>query len=235
MCASPAPSLRLERQLLRSGPTLLGAIDEVGRGALGGPVSVGVVLVDLTVRTAPKGLRDSKLLTPAAREALAPRLRRWALGHAIGHAQAAEIDEIGIMAALRLAAERALAALPARPDHLLIDGNHNFLASSQVMGTFDVTTAIKADRTCASVAAASVLAKTSRDKLMEDLASVHTGYRWEVNRGYATPEHLRALRDLGPCLEHRRSWRLPTGLAPEGLDPLSVSHNGVMTQQESAR
>jgi ribonuclease HII len=233
MSPSPVPTLRFERQLLRGGVSLLGAIDEVGRGALGGPVSVGIVLVDLTVRTAPQGLRDSKLLTPLARAALAPRLRRWGLGHAVGHAEAAEIDQIGIIAALRLAAQRAIAQLPARPDHLLLDGAHDYLAALDE--PFAVTTMVKADLRCASVAAASVLAKTTRDAIMESMACDHPGYGWEMNRGYATPEHLRALREIGPSVQHRRSWRLPTGFAPDGLDPISVSHNGMVTQQESAR
>ena len=97
------PSLRYERELLRGGARWLAAVDEVGRGSLAGPVSVGVVLVDLSVGTAPTGLRDSKLLTPAHREALAPKLRRWAPAWAVGHASAGEIDAYGILPALRLA------------------------------------------------------------------------------------------------------------------------------------
>ncbi len=129
---APVPTLRLERQLLRDGVRVLAGMDEVGRGALGGPVSVGVVLVDLTVRSAPVGLRDSKLLTPDARAALAPRIRRWVRGHAVGHASAAEIDARGIIAALRLAGERALAALPLQPDLVLLDGSHNWLTRPPV-------------------------------------------------------------------------------------------------------
>jgi ribonuclease HII len=122
-----APSLREERRLLRLGHRWLAAVDEVGRGALAGPVSVGIVLVDLDTGSAPSGVRDSKLLTPAAREKLVPRLRRWAPHHAVGHTQPEEIDRIGIIAALRLAACRALAQLPVRPDCALLDGNHNWL------------------------------------------------------------------------------------------------------------
>jgi ribonuclease HII len=125
--ARTAPSLREERRLLRTGHRWLAAVDEVGRGALAGPVSVGIVLVALDTGSAPSGVRDSKLLTPAAREKLVPRLRRWAPHHAVGHTQAHEIDQIGIMAALRLAACRALAQLPVRPGCALLDGNHNWL------------------------------------------------------------------------------------------------------------
>jgi ribonuclease HII len=102
-------------------------MDEVGRGALAGPVTVGVVAVNASVRTAPSGLRDSKLLTPAAREALAPRLRRWAVSHAVGHAEPDEIDRFGIICALRLAGRRALTSLPRMPTCVLLDGSHDWL------------------------------------------------------------------------------------------------------------
>ncbi|MFI7587757.1 ribonuclease HII [Spongisporangium articulatum] len=126
---SSSPSLREERRLLRDGGhRLLAAVDEVGRGALAGPVTVGVVLIDEATRSAPSGVRDSKLLTPAARQALVPKLRRWAPRHAVGHAEPAEIDRFGIIAALRLAARRALAALPEAPDCVLLDGSHDWLS-----------------------------------------------------------------------------------------------------------
>jgi ribonuclease HII len=203
------PSLRVEKRLLRSGSRLLCACDEVGRGALGGPVSVGMVLVDASVRRPLRGVRDSKLLTPEAREALVPRIQRWVTAWSVGHAGPQEIDEIGILPALRLAGHRALAALPDRPDLLLLDGNHDYLSSSE-QPCPPVTTLVKADLRCASVAAASVLAKVTRDAIMRDLAQRHPGYGWEENKGYATPTHLAALRRLGPCEDHRRSWRLPT-------------------------
>ena len=124
-----APSLREERRLLREGGhRLLAAVDEVGRGALAGPVSVGIVVIDELTRTAPTGVRDSKLLTPAARTALVPRLRRWAPRHAVGHSGPDEIDRYGIIAALRLAARRALSTLPEPPDCVLLDGNHDWLS-----------------------------------------------------------------------------------------------------------
>lgn len=213
-------SLRVEKSMLRAGPRLIASVDEVGRGALGGPVSVGVVLVDVGVARPLAGVRDSKLLTPQARERLVPRIRSWAVGHAVGHASAAEIDAVGIIAALRLAATRALAALDERPDAVLLDGSHDWLSASGQPSLFDepdavpaavdvpVTTLVKADLTCASVAAASVLAKTERDAHMQVLAARHPGYGWEENKGYATPQHREAIRRLGPCVEHRRSWRL---------------------------
>lgn len=221
------PSLRVERTLQRQGHRVLAGMDEVGRGALAGPVTVGVVVIDESCRSAPVGLRDSKLITAAARQALVPRIHRWCLGHAVGHAQAHEIDEIGIIAALRLAGLRALAALPVVPDLVILDGNHDWLTAPQDVGllalvgegpvTPPVTTRIKADLTCSSVAAASVLAKVSRDTLMVAHSAEHPAYEWTDNKGYAAPEHLSALRTFGPTDLHRRSWRLPGVMQDAGM------------------
>jgi ribonuclease HII len=232
-------------------------MDEVGRGALAGPVTVGVVVVDLEVGTAPNGVRDSKLLAPAAREALVPRVRRWARAWAVGHAEPDEIDAYGIIAGLRLAGRRALAQLPVLPGCVLLDGNHDWLTLRPALpppaeedGLFPldpavarpvrlpappvpldadpfVHTMIKADLRCAAVAAASVLAKVERDGIMVQRARDFPGYGWEENKGYSAPEHGQALRRLGPCEQHRRTWSLPGqgGEAPaepieEPLDPV---------------
>lgn len=196
---------------------LIAGCDEVGRGALGGPVTVGVAVVDLGVCGAPpEGLADSKLLTARRREQLVPLVGRWAVAWGVGHASAAEIDERGLTAALRLAGVRALAACEVTPDLVLLDGRHDWLSTPTQPGWLDddtvvppVITRIGADRTCATVAAASVLAKVTRDRLMADLALRHPHYAWEVNKGYGSPAHLAALTHHGPCAEHRRSWRLP--------------------------
>lgn len=218
------PHLRHERQLLRDGARLVAGMDEVGRGSLAGPVSVGVVVVDARTRSAPQGVADSKLLTPAARQALLPALSRWGLARAVGHASAEEIDAIGIIGALRLAGRRALeqVSLVVGPvDTVLLDGNHDWLTGTPTL--FDdeppddaprVHLRIKADRSCASVAAASVLAKCERDALMVSLADAYPAFRWAENKGYASPEHLAALRELGPCVLHRRSWHLPSAGEP---------------------
>ncbi len=239
-----APSLREERRLLREGHSWLAAVDEVGRGALAGPVSVGVVLIDLSTGSAPAGVRDSKLLTPAARQKLVPRLRRWAPHHAVGHAQPDEIDRIGIISALRLAACRALTAIPVRPDLALLDGNHNWLHAplnrpfAEPAGTaalFElerspaltdllepswvpplVITRIKADLRCAAVAAASVLAKVERDQHMIELSAPQTEYGWAGNKGYSAPEHIEAIRRFGATPLHRQSWSLPGLLTVDG-------------------
>lgn len=216
---SSAPTLRLERELQRAGHDLLVGMDEVGRGALAGPVSVGVVAIDAGCRSAPAGVKDSKLLTPAARVRLVPRIRRWCLGWGVGHAWPPEIDTVGIMAALRLAGERALAQLQVRPDLVILDGNHDWLtdpARVGLLGLLDgaappcppVHTLIKADLRCSSVAAASVLAKVDRDARMVQLDPEHPAYRWALNKGYAAPEHQEALRRHGPSDHHRRSWNL---------------------------
>jgi ribonuclease HII len=210
-------------------------MDEVGRGALAGPVSVGVVVIDETVRSAPMGVKDSKLLTERARHGLVPRIHRWAVAYAVGHSSADEIDEIGIMAALRLAGTRALAGLGVVPDLVILDGNHDWLTAPTEVGllafadesgptTPPVTTMIKADMKCSSVAAASVLAKVERDDLMVALSEEHPAYGWSLNKGYSAPEHMDALARLGPCPLHRRSWRLPgvyTGAPVEVLNEVT--------------
>ncbi|AKT52238.1 ribonuclease HII [Arsenicicoccus sp. oral taxon 190] len=241
------PSLRVERSLQRSlpeGGRVLAAMDEVGRGALAGPVTVGVVLVDETVGSAPTGVRDSKLLTPAARERLVPRLRRWAPAYGVGHASPQEIDAVGIMEALRLAGERAMAVACAgglAPSLLLLDGNHDWYTRPEqvgLLGAWDdavlpVHTMIKADLRCSSVAAASVLAKVERDANMVRLAregGVAEDYGFAVNKGYAAPDHLAALTRLGPTTHHRRSWRLPGVLRDDEGSP--TADGGSRAEQE---
>lgn len=228
------PSLRLERELLRSGATTVAGIDEVGRGAIAGPVSVGVVVIDASTRTAPTGLKDSKLLSAAQREALFPRVRRWAVRHAVGHCGPDEIDEWGLTAALRLAALRALAQV-GPVDVAILDGSHNWL--SQPAPTLfelvpwpsvpvpEVRTVIKADRRCSAVAAASVLAKVTRDSRMTGLAGEQDRYGWAVNKGYTTPEHADAIRRHGLCEQHRRSWGITAAeidLTHRTNDPLVI-------------
>jgi ribonuclease HII len=225
------PTLRQERALLASGARLVAGMDEVGRGALAGPVSVGVVVVDAATRTGPKGVADSKLLTPAAREAIAPAVRSWAVAWGVGHAGPAEIDEIGIIAALRKAGRRALAQvrlLCGDVDVVVLDGKHDWLttpsldlfaaADASDDGAPDpaVRTLIKADLTCTSVAAASVLAKVERDAILVELAQRHPQYAWDQNKGYSAKAHMDALGLHGPTPQHRRSWNLPGTAASVG-------------------
>jgi len=225
---SRKPTLRVERALQREGHRLLAGMDEVGRGALAGPVSVGVVVIDDGCRPAPVGVKDSKLLSHEMRERMVPKIQRWARAYAVGHASPGEIDHYGIMAALRLAGTRALAALPVIPDLLILDGNYDWLTDPERVGLMGflepgatlapcvpVRTMVKADLFCSSVAAASVLAKVERDAMMVALAAEVPGYAWELNKGYSAPEHCAALRCHGASVHHRRSWRLP-GLSGAG-------------------
>ena len=232
------PSLRMARASMRTHSLVrVGGMDEVGRGALAGPVSVGVVVVDAATRSAPAGLDDSKRLTPLERERLHPLLARWAPAWAVGHASNDEIDAWGILLALRVAGLRALEQLALTPERLLLDGTYDWLhrpvpapREETLFDAFDppadqgpaelVTLASaappvdlmpKADRRCAAVAAASVLAKVERDRMMRALGERDHRWGWQHNKGYSAPEHLAALAEHGPCTWHRRSWRLPTG------------------------
>ena len=217
-----APTLRYERSFLDEGHRFIAGCDEVGRGALAGPVTVGLVVIDLAAVKGLRGVRDSKLLRAPEREALVPRIQRWAAAYGVGHATAAEIDAVGLMAALRAAGNRAWSQInrEVRPDAVILDGNHNWLAPAAQGSLFDdvathevdcdapVHTRIKADLQCLSVAAASVLAKVERDRIMVDFAQHYPGYGWEINKGYATAAHRAAIDGLGPSVEHRRTWRL---------------------------
>lgn len=202
------PSLRREKALLGDAALLVAGCDEVGRGALAGPVTVGLVVVDADVRRVPSGLSDSKLLTPARRERLVPHIHRWCRASAVGHASPQEIDALGLTQALRLAGLRALGTLNegsgVQPDVLLLDGSHDWLSPVAP----PVVTQVKADLTCASVAAASVLAKTTRDRLMCELAATRPEFGWDENKGYGSGWHRAALRRHGPSEHHRLSWRL---------------------------
>ncbi|MDO4243941.1 MAG: ribonuclease HII [Actinomyces sp.] len=220
------PDRAAERRLLRT-HALVGGMDEVGRGSLAGPVTVGLVVVSAaTPDLLPAGLADSKQLSPGRRRALVEPCRDWATDHAVGHAGAAEIDELGIMGALRLAGRRALAQVAARghlPGALILDGPVDWLGPAGAGSPPDspetsvaatgagqgpvVHTQVGADARCAVVAAASVLAKVERDELMAALPD--PGYGWAANKGYASAAHTEALRHLGPSEQHRRSWRLP--------------------------
>ncbi len=212
------PHLEVEFELFREGFTRVAAIDEVGRGSVFGPCCVGLVVIDSRVGPFPEGLRDSKLLAEKSRVELKEPIEHWAVDVAVGESSAREIDDYGLTAALRLAGRRALAQIVATPDVILLDGSFDWLSAAPALlldapypdvGVPEVRTRIKADLTCASVAAASVLAKVHRDGLVTQLARDFPGYEIERNKGYATSAHLAALRLLGPSELHRISWKLP--------------------------
>lgn len=219
---SEAPTLDYERRFRGAGARLLAGIDEVGRGALAGPVSVGIAVIDLDAQELLADVRDSKLLKVADRERLEPLVRSWSVASAVGHATAGEIDALGIIGALRLAGNRAwsaVLALGVTPDVVLLDGSHNWLSPSAQPSLFDeapaepgcdapVHTLVKADVQCLSVAAASVLAKVARDRLMCELHTEYPAFGWDENKGYGTAAHKDALRAAGPTPYHRVSWQL---------------------------
>jgi ribonuclease HII len=214
MSARP-PGLAVERALLADGATVVLGCDEVGRGAIAGPIGVGVAVLDPERRRIPAGLRDSKLVPEPQRVALAPRVRAWSAASAVGLASNAEVDERGLTVALGLAGARAVQALAAEGVGLagavvLLDGNWDWLTPGLVAIGVPVlpavVTRIKADRDCAAVAAASVLAKVHRDDLMIERHEAHPVYGWRSNKGYASRAHYAAIDAHGPCEWHRRTW-----------------------------
>jgi ribonuclease HII len=218
------PDLAIELELasrLPPGGLIIG-MDEVGRGALAGPVAVGAVAIIPSQVVVPKGLRDSKLLTEPRREALQPVVAEWGTARAVGLASAKEVDEFGIVAALARAAARALvelqsAGIEPRSVIVLLDGSHDWLTPAMRPAPM-VVTRVKADRDCASVAAASVLAKVHRDRLMAASDIVYPGFSWSGNKGYGAPSHLEALRVSGPSPLHRHSFLTRIELpAPGGV------------------
>lgn len=202
----PVPTLETERSLFTTGARIVVGMDEVGRGAIAGPVTIGVVAVDASIGEVPTGLADSKLMTPKRREAMVPVVKEWALAWGTGSATANEIDKYGIMAALSLAGSRALMSLGVRPDVIILDGTTSFLMEEDDGPR--VMTQVKADQTCASVAAASVIAKVERDALMTSLHEQFPQYGWSSNKGYGAKVHTDALREHGTTELHRTSWNL---------------------------
>ena len=204
--ARPEPTLDVEREFFASGARIVAGMDEVGRGAIAGPVTIGVVAIDATVGEIPTGLRDSKLMTPKRREAMVPIAKEWGLAWATGSATAAEIDKFGIVTALGLAASRALQNLGVVPDVVILDGNTSFLVEED--GGPRIVTRIKADQDCACVSAASVIAKVERDTLMTHLHEQFPRYGWDGNKGYGAKIHTDAIKTHGLSDLHRKSWNL---------------------------
>ena len=192
------PDFSFETAAMSRGLTVVVGVDEVGRGPLAGPVTAAAVRLHGAI---PAGLADSKALTAARREALYDTIMGCA-EVCVAHASVEEIDGLNILRASHLAMERAVAGLSTRPDHALIDGN--MIPRSLCCGAEAI---VKGDALCLSIAAASIIAKVTRDRIMVDLAQQHPGYSWEVNAGYPTPAHLEALLNLGVTPHHRRSFK----------------------------
>ncbi|MBB2974625.1 ribonuclease HII [Microbacterium endophyticum] len=207
------PDITRETSLLHDYGVVI-SCDEVGRGALAGPVAVGAVAIDaVSVSSAvPDGLRDSKLVSEPRRPALAQRAKEWVNLSAVGWASAPEIDEFGIVPSLGLAAMRALNQLSEQHVSIsnaviLLDGNHDYI-SPMTTTALTVLPVVKADRDCASAAAASVIAKVARDTLMIRLHDDEPHYYWSRNKGYGSAAHRGAIREHGLSVHHRASWTI---------------------------
>jgi ribonuclease HII len=212
MVQAPSPSretrklLNHEQQLWRARYRLVAGVDEVGRGALAGPLVAAAVILPFEVIAKPavlrqlREIRDSKLLTPETRSRLVPVICDIAIGVSIGVVEAGELDAIGLAAANRLAMERAVGKLPIAPQALLLDAMTVDLAIPQI-GLID------GDALSLSIASASIVAKVTRDRIMDECHWVDDRYGFQAHKGYGTSMHLTAIRNHGPCWCHRRSFR----------------------------
>jgi ribonuclease HII len=192
------PHYIFEARVLKTRPGPVAGVDEAGRGPLAGPVVAAAVIFDR--KRIPKGLDDSKQMQPEAREEAYGRILNCALAVGIGEASVDEIDLINIRQATHLAMARAVRALVVQPDFALVDGND----APALPCPCD--TIVCGDARSVSIAAASIIAKVTRDRMMRTLHANFPGYGWITNKGYSTGEHLKALARLGPCLHHRRSF-----------------------------
>jgi len=197
------PSLARERALWAEGLDVVVGVDEVGRGSWAGPISVGAAVLPQDRRV--YGVRDSKMLTEPERERLFPRLTSWCSAWAVGHASQQECDGLGMSAAQKLAARRAIDGLGVMPDAILIDGLWDFVTSSGIYSG-KVTRIVKGDAKCLSIATASILAKVTRDRIMRAEAEHFPAYDFDLNKGYPCPRHKAALAAWGPTSIHRRAW-----------------------------
>ena len=188
----------IEEEAFAEGYTVICGVDEAGRGPLAGPVCAAAVILPRGHQI--PGLNDSKKLTDKKRRELFPLIKEQAIAYGIGMASHEEIDEINILQATYLAMERAIAQLEGKADLALIDGNR---AKDFGMA---VRTVVKGDSLSANIAAASVLAKVTRDDLMVEMAKEFPGYGFEVHKGYGTKAHYEALRNMGPCAIHRMTF-----------------------------
>ena len=188
----------IEEEVYAEGYTVICGVDEAGRGPLAGPVCAAAVILPRGHQI--PGLNDSKKLTDKKRRELFPLIKEQAIAYGIGMASHEEIDEINILQATYLAMERAIAQLEGKADMALIDGNR---AKDFGMA---VRTVVKGDSLSANIAAASVLAKVTRDDLMVEMAQEFPGYGFEVHKGYGTKAHYEALRNMGPCAIHRMTF-----------------------------
>lgn len=217
MSSKTYPTLQTESRLFGSSNRFVIGVDEVGRGAIAGPVAVGLSLIDRESKNLsswPEKLQDSKLMSEKSREEIFPEIINWVFGSAVGYASNSEIDEMGISAALALAFSRGFAELTAdaalrseiakSQAIILLDGSQNWLGGKT--SGLEVALQVAADTNCVSVAAASVIAKVQRDALMRNLAGQYPEYGLDGHKGYASKAHISALKTHGPSSIHRISW-----------------------------
>ncbi|OJU07753.1 MAG: ribonuclease HII [Caulobacterales bacterium 68-7] len=214
------PTLLLEKAC---GDVLVCGVDEAGRGPWAGPVSAGAVILD--PKNLPKGLDDSKKLSAKARAALEIEIKEKAVAWGVGFANVAEIAELNILHAAGLAMCRAIEAMAVKPDFALVDGNYQFKLPCEVK------TVVGGDGKSQSIAAASILAKVARDRLMTEMDEIYPGYGFSGHKGYRAAVHGEALLRLGPCPEHRLGWG-PVKLALMGLDPMQAWSDAVQGDLE---
>jgi ribonuclease HII len=196
--ARPLPTLTLETLAAKAVGGPVCGVDEAGRGPWAGPVSAAAVI--LNPDDLPEGVDDSKALTAARRETLEIEIKARALAWGVGFASVEEIAELNILQATGLAMCRAIEAMSIQPVAALVDGNYRFQLPC------DVRTVVGGDGLSLSIAAASILAKTARDRLMIELDGVYPGYGFASHKGYNAPVHQAALKAMGPCPAHRKSW-----------------------------
>jgi len=212
------PTLILERAFIDGHVC---GVDEAGRGPWAGPVCAGAVILNL--KKVPKGLDDSKKLTAKTSEALEVEIKAKALAWGVGFASVQEIASLNILHATGLAMRRAVEALAVQPRYALVDGNYRFSLPCEV------TPVVGGDARCKSIAAASILAKVARDRLMVEMDGLYPGYGFASHKGYRAPVHAEALRQLGPCEIHRMAWG-PVKLALMGKDPLMAYEDALQDQ-----
>jgi len=220
MVAGRVPSLAVERALWTEGHEVVVGVDEVGRGSWAGPISVGAAVLPADRRV--YKVRDSKMLTEQERERLFPRLTGWCTAWAVGHASQQECDALGMSAAQKLAARRAIEGLGVEPDAVLVDGRWDFV------GGVGVRRIVRGDASCLSIATASVLAKVTRDRVMRGEAEHFPAYDFDLNKGYPCPRHKAALAAWGPSAIHRRAWVFMDNLPWAGVPRLVRDLQGAL-------
>lgn len=210
--------LRHEYALASRGFARIAGLDEAGRGAWAGPVVAGAVILPLDrfdLAHALRGVNDSKQLTPAEREALLPAILETAVAVGVGHAAQGEIDALGIVPATRRAMQRALDVLPVAPDALLVDGRALLAFALPCLAL------VRGDQQSLSIAAASIVAKVTRDRFMDSLDDLFPQYGFREHKGYGTPQHQGALRHFGPCAAHRLTFAPLRALLPDAEEQLA--------------